>query len=202
MHVSQKISFAICIAGVIGLVMLVFQVITGWSVRTAYQRMPLIIDVERRTEAIGEIPVECLDLTSLAGMPDDYRRIVADYVESALDKLHTAPLMRERYYHADRSDKMYGLRFPDDANPMLDRKVPISLVVLPRPEAVRNWIKSTHARKAGWRAMDDALNNPRTVYGHTLIFEAGERSEEPHGLPAAPMEHVHSIMVRLCSGTV
>ena len=35
--------------------------------------------------------------------------------------------------------------------------------------------------------MDDALSDPGTVHGRTLIFQAGERSEEPHGLPAAPM---------------
>ncbi|MEJ7591979.1 MAG: hypothetical protein WKF77_10550 [Planctomycetaceae bacterium] len=176
------------IAGAICLVILVSQVITGWyGVRTAYKRMPPVVDPERRTEPIGEAPDESLDLTALAGLPDDYRQIVVKYVESALDQLQTAPLMRERYYHVDRSGGNGDRRFPDDANPMLDRTVPVSLLILPRPESVRNWVKSTQARKAGWRSMDDALSDPGTVHGRTLFFAAGERSEDPDGLPAAPM---------------
>jgi len=188
-HVSRKNSLAVAIAGVIGLVLLVLQVITGCDGgdRTAYKRMPPIVDAERRTESLGEAPDESLDLTALAGMPDDYRRIVMEYVEATLDELKTAPLMRERYYHVDRFNGNTFRRFPDDTNPMLDRKVPVSLLILPRPESVRNWVKSTQSRKAGWRTMDDALSDPGTVHGRTLFFDAGERSEQPDGLPAAPM---------------
>jgi len=183
---SHKISLTMGIVGVIGLV---FQVITGCDGgdRSAYRRMPPIVDPERRTEPLGEAPDEFLDLSALDGMPDDYGRIVVEYVEAVLDELQTAPLMRERYYHVDRFNGNTFSRFPDDANPMLDRKAPVSLVMLPRPDAVRNWVKSTQARKAGWRAMDDALSDPGTVHGRTLIFEAGEQSEDPDGIPAAPM---------------
>ena len=188
-NMSQKTSVNMCIAGVIGLVILVFQVIIGCdgSDHSAYKRMPPIVDPERRTEPLGVGPDEPLDLTAFAGMPDDYRRVVVNYVETVLDELQTAPLMRERYYHVDRSGGNGDRRFPDDANPMLDQKVPVSLLALPRPDVVHSWVKSKQAREAGWREMEDTLGDAGTVYGRTLIFKAGERSEEPDGLPAAPM---------------
>lgn len=186
---SQKLSLTMGIAGVISLLLLMFNVFLGCDdgVRSAYKKMPAVVDPERRTETRSEVQDESLDLTALTGMPDDYRRNVVDYVELALDKLQVEPLIRKRYYHVDRFDWNKYSPFPDDANPVLDRDVRIPVLILPRPETVENWVRSKRAIKAGWRMMNDALCDPGTVYGRTLIFEAGERSEDPDGLPAVPM---------------
>jgi hypothetical protein len=95
--------------------------------------------------------------------------------------------MRRRFYHrpADRDDFN---PYPDDANPVRDRDVIVPLVILPRPEIVRRWTETARARADGWLSGDAASGHRGSVYGRTLIFQAGKSSEEPVAVPASPFE--------------
>ena len=157
----------------------------------AYKQLPPVVDPERRTEQLGETwRDEPLDLTAFVGMPDEYRDLVSEYVQTVCREIGASPLMRKRYYHEDRSNdrgKQPNDRFPDDTNPIYDRDVVVPLVILPRPEVVNKWTASSEARAIGWRPIRSVFDRVGSVYGRTLIFEPGERSEEPHTLPTAPM---------------
>jgi hypothetical protein len=70
----------------------------------AYKRLPPTLDPERRAEQLGDTwRDDPLDLTALAGMPDAYRSLVAEYVQTVCNEIEAQPLKRRRYYHEDRS---------------------------------------------------------------------------------------------------
>lgn len=158
----------------------------------AYKLLPPVVDPEHRTEHLDDaLRDETLDLSAFVGMPDEYRDLVSEYVRTVCRDIDTGPLMRKRYYHQNgaRKDK-YSTRdpFPDDANPIFDGEIMVPLAVLPRPEVVNKWTTSSEATAIGWRSIEGVFDNVGSVFGRTLIFEPGERSEEPHSLPAAPFE--------------
>lgn len=167
-----------------------FDVVHVQDADHVYKKLPPAVDPERRTEQLGDAwRDETLDLSAFVGMPDTYRDLVSEYVQTVYKDIGVTPLMRKRYYHKNgaRKDK-YSTRdpFPDDANPIYDREIVVPLVIFPRPDSVKKWITSSEARAIGWRPIDGVFDHVGSVYGRTLIFEPGKRSEEPHSLPAAP----------------
>ncbi|MCY2967064.1 MAG: hypothetical protein NT069_26085, partial [Planctomycetota bacterium] len=46
---------------------------------------------------------------------------------------------------------------------------------------------SSEGKTAGWRSAPVDGENRGSIYGRTLIFEPGTRSENPESLPAAPL---------------
>ncbi len=151
----------------------------------SYERLPQTRDGERRLERIADNAVfDVCDVESLAGMPQAYAEQMSEYTRTILTSLGAAPLSRQRFFVAKEGD----IDFPFASHPMVDRNVPIPVVLIPRPEAVSRWSASIEARGMGWRSMKQALENVGSVYGRTLIFDKGPASKSPLTTPSLPHE--------------
>ena len=158
-----------------------------------YTHIVRVRDPERRQERLGRSEDDKrVDVTAFVGMPEAYSAVASEFVESALSVINAAPITRRRYYHRDRvrapDDKMPLQPYPDAVNPVYDRDVIVPFVILPRPDAVESWSASNEARALGWMSDGNSVKNRGSVYGRTVIFEAGKRSKNPKSLPASPFE--------------
>lgn len=152
-----------------------------------YKQVVPVRDPERRLQQLGNVTDDKLvDTTAFAGMPERYAEVVSTYTESVLSAINATPITRQRYYHKDRDGE--AARFPDYVNPIRDRDVVVPLVVFPRPDAVRTWAASKKAQSLGWRADGKAVEKRGSVYGRSLIYEAGIRSSPPLSVPAVQFE--------------
>lgn len=157
-----------------------------------FEQLPVVVDPERRMERLDQkADGKLLDLTALVGMPEEYQTRVSAYLEAVMTAVNAKPLTRTHYYSMhtpERQDPSSGDPiFPDIADPVLDRDVVIPLTLYPRPESVNAWTESQTAQALGWRSISEGLPQKTSVYGSTVIFERGELSKEPYGLPASPL---------------
>lgn len=166
-------------------------------------------DYERRTIPLagGQSISDYWDVSALDQFPEAYQYAMSVYLQSVEQELVNFILTRDRYFHLDRSASSSLISiWPDDVNPVLDRKIIVPLIILPRPETVEEWCNSEAGRSAGWRSADDALSNRNPVYGRTLYFEPGDRSGEPAVFPPAPLgatipQGINFLPVRSSTGT-
>ncbi len=159
-----------------------------------WEQLPAMVDPEHRTEPFCDSANDDrVDTSAFAGMPEEYSNRVAVYIEAVISAIGAEPLSRDHYYcpvTPEASRRLHGTPirvFPDVAEPEFDREVIVPLTLLPRPESVNAWADSQAAQALGWRSMSEGLRQKTSVYGSTVIFERGELSEEPYGLPASPL---------------
>lgn len=154
----------------------------------AYRQVVPLLDPERRLQPLGSAASDiAFDTSAFDGMPEQYAQHVSAYIDSVCSAIKAEPIQRRRYYDQQRRGDMDPVfAYPDDASPVYDRDAIVPLVMLPRPAVVKAWSASDNARALGWRTEDEALTRRGTVYGRTLAFEAGPRSDNPKWLPTAP----------------
>ena len=158
----------------------------------SYKRLSPTQDIEKRQERLDhDTSGDACDLTSLAGMPEGYGHALLKYTEGTLAAIGAMPLMRRHFYHvkdinAPGEGRLTPRNYPLDVNPVYDRDITIPVVILPRPSAVSTWSKSSDAQASGWISGDRAFESSRSIYGRTLIFTPGTRSESPVTTPATP----------------
>lgn len=151
-----------------------------------YEKLPRMHDPERRLNRLASDATEdVLDVSALVGMPIKYRRVLAEYAEGILAAIHATPLTRQRFYNENVPGRS---SYPSSANPVYDKDTTIPIAILPRPDAIRTWSRSSKAQASGWRTRDQALEEPESIYGLSMIFEAGALSKNPITIPAVPFE--------------
>ena len=162
------------------------------------QKIVPVPDVERRLEPLGNSSDEKLvDVSGFTGMPPQFSEAASNFVEALLAGIDAAPMMRQRFYGKERNTDAYrGVnpvydehdfdRYPDYADVIFDRDVPVPLMLFPRPDSVRRWSASSTAGNLGWRTLECATSNRGSVYGRTLIYDPGKISKNPNSLPASP----------------
>lgn len=154
-----------------------------------YKQLVPVQDPERRREQLGSDTNEKrIDMTALTGLPEPYSDVVSEYVESVISAIKAAPIKRRRFYHQEIDPTSETHPYPDGKRLITDRDVIVPLVVLPRPDVVRQWSASPAGQSSGWLTEDEAAKNRGSVYGRTLIFKPGKLSEDPVTVPASPFE--------------
>ncbi len=190
----------VCLLGPFGLILIAglipVEVKRNQDADLSYKLLPPTVDPERRTEQLGDTwRDEPLDLSAFVGMPDAYRDLLAEYVQTVCNEIGAQPLKRKRYYHKDRegcrkdnAGGHFDLPYPDDADAVYDRDVVVPIVILPRPDAVQAWCASTEGHLLGCRTKEESLGKVGSVYGRTLIFKRGTLSVNPVTVPPSPLQ--------------